>query len=97
MTKDLPDNAGHFGIFGGKYVPETLMSALQELEQEYDKAYMIRQGRRTMCKFGTFLGVVLGLLILSVPALAATRTWDGGGVDNNWSTCPNHQFMRPHI
>ncbi len=38
MARNLPDNAGHFGIFGGKYVPETLMSALEELEQEYDKA-----------------------------------------------------------
>ncbi|PLS68662.1 MAG: tryptophan synthase subunit beta [Cyanobacteria bacterium M5B4] len=27
-----PDRQGRFGIFGGKYVPETLMSALQELE-----------------------------------------------------------------
>lgn len=30
-----PDSKGHFGIFGGKYVPETLMTALKELEQEY--------------------------------------------------------------
>ncbi|MCS6960448.1 MAG: tryptophan synthase subunit beta [Pseudanabaenaceae cyanobacterium SKYGB_i_bin29] len=28
-----PDRLGRFGIFGGKYVPETLMSALEELEQ----------------------------------------------------------------
>lgn len=34
----LPDKKGHFGIFGGKYVPETLMSALTELEEEYHKA-----------------------------------------------------------
>ncbi len=27
-----PDRLGRFGVFGGKYVPETLMSALQELE-----------------------------------------------------------------
>ena len=31
----LPDAAGHFGIFGGRYVPETLMKALQELLAEY--------------------------------------------------------------
>ena len=30
----LPDNKGHFGEFGGKFVPETLMSALSELEKE---------------------------------------------------------------
>ncbi len=31
----LPDKFGKFGIFGGKFVPETLMRALQELEKEY--------------------------------------------------------------
>jgi len=34
----LPDRRGYFGIFGGKYVPETLMAALTELEKEYHKA-----------------------------------------------------------
>ncbi len=34
----LPDNKGHFGVFGGKYVPETLMVALEELEAEYSAA-----------------------------------------------------------
>lgn len=32
-----PDSLGRFGIFGGKYVPETLMNALDELEQCYKK------------------------------------------------------------
>jgi tryptophan synthase beta chain len=32
----LPDKKGHFGEFGGRYVPETLMPALLELEQAYD-------------------------------------------------------------
>lgn len=34
----LPDKKGHFGEFGGKFVPETLMAALDELEKEYSKA-----------------------------------------------------------
>ncbi len=34
----LPDKKGHFAEFGGRYVPETLMFALIELEQEYRKA-----------------------------------------------------------
>jgi len=34
----LPDNSGHFGIYGGKFVPETLMPALTELEEVYSKA-----------------------------------------------------------
>ncbi len=31
----LPDHSGHFGRFGGRFVPETLMPALIELEQRY--------------------------------------------------------------
>lgn len=34
----LPDKNGHFGIFGGRYVPETLMPALYELEAAYEEA-----------------------------------------------------------
>jgi tryptophan synthase beta chain len=34
----LPDAAGHFGRFGGRYVPETLMAPLVELEKEYRAA-----------------------------------------------------------
>ncbi|GIV69308.1 tryptophan synthase subunit beta [Caldilinea sp.] len=33
-----PDEAGHFGPYGGKFVPETLMPALDELEEVYLKA-----------------------------------------------------------
>jgi len=35
-SKYDPDNNGHFGIFGGRYVPETLMPALLKLREEYD-------------------------------------------------------------
>ena len=34
----LPDKKGHFGFFGGKFVPETVMSALEELEKVYLRA-----------------------------------------------------------
>ncbi len=34
----LPDRQGHFGPYGGKYVPETLMTALDELEAAYRSA-----------------------------------------------------------
>lgn len=33
-----PDAAGRFGQFGGKFVPETLIPALAELEEAYKKA-----------------------------------------------------------
>jgi tryptophan synthase beta chain len=32
------ERAGRFGVYGGRYVPETLMAALVELEHEYDCA-----------------------------------------------------------
>jgi tryptophan synthase beta chain len=32
------EQAGRFGVYGGRYVPETLMAALEELEREYEKA-----------------------------------------------------------
>jgi tryptophan synthase beta chain len=35
---NLPDAQGHFGPYGGRYVPETLMHPLQELEAEYFRA-----------------------------------------------------------
>jgi tryptophan synthase beta chain len=36
--KQLPDSRGYFGQFGGRFVPETLMPALHELETAYEKA-----------------------------------------------------------
>ena len=33
---------GRFGVYGGRYVPETLVAALDELEHAYDRG----QGRR---------------------------------------------------
>jgi tryptophan synthase beta chain len=35
---DLPDERGRFGEFGGRFVPETLMTAVQQLERAYDEA-----------------------------------------------------------
>jgi tryptophan synthase beta chain len=33
-----PDASGHFGPYGGRFVPEVLMSPLEEIEQAYDQA-----------------------------------------------------------
>src|SRR3989442_12917283 len=35
---NLPDAQGRFGPYGGRFVPETLMHPLQELEAEYSRA-----------------------------------------------------------
>ena len=34
----LPDAGGHYDIFGGRYVPEALVAALNQLEAEFDVA-----------------------------------------------------------
>src|SRR5580658_8994682 len=37
-AEKLPDARGHFGPYGGRFVPETLMHPLKELEEEYFRA-----------------------------------------------------------
>src|SRR5213596_130373 len=37
-AETVPDARGHFGSYGGMFVPETLMLALHELAAEYDRA-----------------------------------------------------------
>jgi tryptophan synthase beta chain len=39
---------GRFGVYGGRYVPETLMAALEELECEYEKAKRDRGFQRRL-------------------------------------------------
>ena len=40
-----PDRSGHFGPFGGRYVAETLMTALIELEKAYRETIRDRRFR----------------------------------------------------
>ncbi len=69
----MPDKKGHFGPYGGRYVPETLMPALLELEESYEhlrkdpgfKAEMSRLmsqyvGRPTPLYFASRLSKILG-------------------------------------
>jgi tryptophan synthase beta chain len=69
----VPDAHGHFGPYGGRFVPETLMTALLELEEEYQTArkdpsfqkeldYMLREfvGRPTPLYFAERLTQELG-------------------------------------
>jgi len=44
----LPTRAGYFGQFGGKYVPETLMAALDEFESAYKRLRRDREFRREL-------------------------------------------------
>ena len=51
MKKTLPDKTGHFGIFGGRFVPETLIYALDELEKEYLAAKKDKKFRRQLSDY----------------------------------------------
>lgn len=44
----LPNKKGHFGFFGGQYVPETLMSPLIELEKAYWASKKDREFQRSL-------------------------------------------------
>jgi tryptophan synthase beta chain len=44
-ARSLPDRRGYYGEFGGKYVPETLMAALDEFESAYKNIKRDRQFR----------------------------------------------------
>jgi tryptophan synthase beta chain len=46
--KILPDRRGYFGEFGGKYVPETLMAALDEFEAAYRSVRRDRTFRKEL-------------------------------------------------
>ncbi|MCC6349005.1 MAG: tryptophan synthase subunit beta [Candidatus Eisenbacteria bacterium] len=43
-----PDARGHFGPYGGRFVPETLVHALDELEREYERAQADEGFRREL-------------------------------------------------
>src|SRR5215831_19141386 len=45
---NVPDQHGHFGQYGGRYVPETLMHPLQELEAEYFRSQNDPEFRREL-------------------------------------------------
>jgi len=48
LLTQVPDSTGHFGPYGGMFVPETLMAPLHELTVEYDKAKADPEFRREL-------------------------------------------------
>jgi hypothetical protein len=42
-----PDERGHFGIYGGRFVAETLMPLILEVERAYARPRPIRRSRRS--------------------------------------------------
>jgi len=55
--KKGPDKNGHFGIYGGRFAPETLMPALKELETHYQESKKDKKFQRQLKEyFKTFTG-----------------------------------------
>lgn len=57
MQKTLPDKTGHFGSFGGRFVPETLIYALDELEKEY---FLAKKDKRFCRELFSYLSEYAG-------------------------------------
>src|SRR3990172_1724238 len=57
MQDKIPDGKGHFGIYGGRYVPETLMPALIELTEAYQG---IRKDKDFRSEFEYYLQEFVG-------------------------------------
>ncbi|HSF41525.1 MAG TPA: pyridoxal-phosphate dependent enzyme, partial [Thermoanaerobaculia bacterium] len=47
-SQPRPDAEGYFGLYGGRFVPETLMAPIAELARAYDKARRTRAFRREL-------------------------------------------------
>ncbi len=75
MTTHPPP--GRFGPFGGRFVPETLIPALLELEQAYDEA---RQDARFQAHVAQVLREFVGRETPLTPARRLTEAWGGAQV-----------------
>ncbi len=73
----IPDKRGYFGLFGGKFVPETLMSALQDLEKEYLKS---RRDRAFRDEFKQYLKDYAGRPTMLYKAKRLTDHAGGAGI-----------------
>ncbi|GGE77818.1 tryptophan synthase subunit beta [Priestia taiwanensis] len=56
-TYCYPDKRGHFGKYGGRYIPETLMTSVLELERAYEEA---KEDEVFMSQFHSYLKEYVG-------------------------------------
>ena len=68
-------NKGRFGKFGGRYVPETLVPALDELEYNYKKMRNDARFKKELAYLRTFAGSHPDVLCESVTKYAGTRIY----------------------
>jgi tryptophan synthase beta chain len=73
----LPDSNGRFGPFGGRYVPETLVAALDQLEAEYVRA---RQDAGFQAQLEELLGTFAGRPTALTPAHRLSKQLGGASI-----------------
>jgi tryptophan synthase beta chain len=73
----VPDAIGHFGPYGGTFVPETLVSALQQLTAEYTKA---SKDPAFIAEFEAYLHDYVGRPSRFYFARRLTEAWGGAKV-----------------
>ncbi|WP_242142381.1 MULTISPECIES: tryptophan synthase subunit beta [unclassified Bacillus cereus group] len=57
MKYAYPDEKGHYGIYGGRYVPETLMQSIFELEEAYQEAIQDKSFQQKLANYlQTYVG-----------------------------------------
>ncbi|HEX7287566.1 MAG TPA: tryptophan synthase subunit beta [Candidatus Angelobacter sp.] len=69
--------AGRFGPYGGRYVPETLMAALEELEREYEN---VRRDKKFRAEFARLLKEYAGRPTSLFHARRLTQTLGGAKI-----------------
>ena len=73
----VPDAAGHFGPYGGTFVPETLVAALEQLTAEYEKA---KNDPAFQEEFESYLHEYVGRPSRLYYARRLTEAWGGAKV-----------------
>ena len=69
--------SGYFGAFGGKYVPETIMPALDELEREYN---LLKDDRQFQAQVAGYLKDFAGRPSPLTFASRLTESWGGARI-----------------
>jgi tryptophan synthase beta chain len=69
----VPDARGHFGVFGGRYIPETLLPASEELAAVYDS---VKEDEAFNTEFRYYLKYFVGR---ETPLFFAERLTAGAG------------------
>jgi len=77
IYENLPDARGHFGPYGGRFVAETLMEPLRELEAAYEK---LKNDAAFQAELDRDLALYVGRPSPLYPAERLTRAWGGAQI-----------------